>query len=80
MQKSISGSFGGGRNRTRTYDPIDVNDVPSIVHSLHNKARKKPPERGGKSVYSRSNFRYGLAAIRIEELLGGQLEFHGDLI
>ena len=24
---SISGFFGGGRNRTRTCDPIDVNDV-----------------------------------------------------
>ena len=24
---SISESFGGGRNRTRTCDPIDVNDV-----------------------------------------------------
>lgn len=40
----------GGRNRTRTYDPIDVNDVPSIVLCITKQEKSRPKEAVNQSI------------------------------
>lgn len=42
--------FRSGRNRTRTYDPIDVNDVPSIVLCITKQEKSRPKEAVNQSI------------------------------